>query len=592
MDKKWTLSNLPPEGHKDLGEFIHLKVEGGEDEKVRLGLKDRWRYNHRMFRGDHWGETNAPKTQYSKQTRHLTMNLLFANIQRTIANLTAKQPVVEAIETGNETEGPTTDKILTSWLYKWWTDTDQSDSMLDSGHQMEIYGATIEKYILDDKYPDVAILDPFSFGKAPGVFDDIQNAPFLYHRATMRIDEIESFYGLKPGTVQTEETYVTLGEDREENSPAPNVKAGSMPVDASGGSERRNADTKPEDKGLVTEVWIRDHNPKYPDGIRVVTYTNGGKFILSDKRNPLINWALYEKDPSLVMSTFMWGRYAFSLGNSYRDKTTNWGFSALEQTSDINEVIDELVSRLYAYVTKSLLPVLIIPKDTGIKPQHINNKPGLILMPNNSVQAGAIRYMDPPRVSLDVYKFIDMLRGFFDQIWHIEDADRGEKPAGIIAAQAIQALQERNAVLMRAKIRTIDKLVEHRGRAAISMLQNFGTETQHVKLEDDKASFVGLDLAGHEYNFVVESGSTVHKTMMQVQEQSVELYRMGAIDRQALLEAVDFPGWKSVIERVGEGQLEQALQILIDAGLDKEEAAKLNEYLKQKQRGEVDAKED
>lgn len=586
MEEKWTLSNLPPEGHKDLGEFIHEKVEDGEDEKVRLGLKDRWRYNHRMFRGDHWDETNAPK----KNVRRLTMNLLFANIQRTIANLTARQPVVEAIEVGDSTQGPASDKILTAWLYKWWADTNQADSMLDTGHQMEIYGSTIEKYIFNGKYPDVAVLDPFSFGKAPGVFDDIHDAPYLYHKATMRLDEVEAHYGLEEGTVSAEETYVTLGEDRVEHNPQPNIKSGSMPV-GSTTRERRNADSKSDDKALVTEVWIRDWNEGYPDGVRVITYTNGGKLILSDKRNPLINWALYEKDPALVTETFLWGRFAFSIGNSYKDKTTNWGFSALEQTSDINEVIDELVSRLYAYVSKSLLPVLIIPKDTGIKTQHINNKPGLILRPATSAQAGAIRYMDPPRISLDVYKFIDMLRGFFDVVWHIEDADRGERPNGIIAAQAIQALQERNAVLMRAKIRTIDKMVEHRGRAAISMLQNFGTATQYVKVEDESFEFAGLDLAGRDYKFVVESGSTVHKTMMQIQEQSIELFRMGAIDRQALLEAVDFPGWKSVIERTGENQLEQAMQILIDAGLEEEDAAKLTQYLMKKQKGEVDAEE-
>ena len=84
---------------------------------------------------------------------------------------------------------------------------------------------------------------------------------------------------------------------------------------------------------------------------------------------------------------------------------------------------------------------------------------------------------------------------------------------------------------------------------------------------------------------MVESGSTVAKTSLQVQEQAEKLYEVGAIDRQALLETLNFPNWKEIIERVGEGQLNQALQILVQAGLPQENAAYLYQYLMQNQGG-------
>ena len=95
----------------------------------------------------------------------------------------------------------------------------------------------------------------------------------------------------------------------------------------------------------------------------------------------------------------------------------------------------------------------------------------------------------------------------------------------------------------------------------------------------------GIDLAGREFNYVVESGSTVAKTSLQVQEQAEKLYEMGAIDRQALLETLNFPNWKEIIERVSEGQLGQALNILVQAGLPQEAAAMLYQVLSQPQGG-------
>lgn len=63
------------------------------------------------------------------------------------------------------------------------------------------------------------------------------------------------------------------------------------------------------------------------------------------------------------------------------------------------------------------------------------------------------------------------------------------------------------------------------------------------------------------------------------------LYRDQAIDRQALLETLNFPDWKSIVERVGEGQLDQAIQLLVQAGMDEEQAMQLKQHLMEPQHG-------
>jgi hypothetical protein len=172
---------------------------------------------------------------------------------------------------------------------------------------------------------------------------------------------------------------------------------------------------------------------------------------------------------------------------------------------------------------------------------------------------------------------------FIDCVSSIEDADRGDVPNRVVFGAAIAALQERGAVLIRDKIRAVDYLVRMRGRCAISFYQNFGIFPELINAQGTFKEIRGIDLAGREFNYVVESGSTVAKTSLKVQEQAENLYKMGAIDRQALLETLNFPNWKEIIERLGEGQLAHALQILVQAGLPQETAAVLYQYLMQNQ---------
>ena len=83
----------------------------------------------------------------------------------------------------------------------------------------------------------------------------------------------------------------------------------------------------------------------------------------------------------------------------------------------------------------------------------------------------------------------------------------------------------------------------------------------------------------------MESGSTVAKTELQKQDQALQLYDRGAIDRQALLETLNFPNWKEIIERTGENQMDQALMVLMQAGMPEQEVMMLREYLAQSQGG-------
>jgi len=617
---RYSLVRPPPPGHDDVGKFGQHFFENAENEKIRLGLPAKFTHSYAMYRGDHW-----QKNKYiRKKTKgKVTVNLFFANVNRTVSNITARKPVAEVVDLEGAEDN--LDQIYTAKMREWWKDTGQQAKIKESALKNEKYGITVEHPVWNGnrRKSDVVVMDCFACFPAPGNWKNFdEDIPYFCKAFADSTDNIEHKYGLEPGTVKPDEVYSTLGEYREETRPVPSER---YPGGAPAAGNYADPNMRPVvggvdfmvNRALVVEMWMRDDHTmeateidepvlddkdnvvsdgqgnvvmqkrvstrkKYPDGVRVITFTNNGEIVLDDMPNPNINWEL---PIEFTRETHAWGKFPFYKANSYIDTTSPWGFSAIDQIGDLNKKVDEIMGRLLAWVMRVMFPPLVVAKETGITKDMINNQPNLVLMPEKVSHIAGIRFVEVPSLPHNFIEILNIVLSFFDRIYQIEDADRGVGPRGIVAAAAIVALQERNAVLIQDKITAVDALVEHRGRWTISMYQNMAFFKEPIEVNGETFKFRGTDTVGRKFNYVVESGSTMPKTSLQIEEQARELYKAGAIDRQALLEALNFPGWKKIIERAGEGQVDQALQILIAAGLDEETAYSLKQYVMQPNQG-------
>jgi hypothetical protein len=617
MDDQWNLQNLPPKGNKDVSSFAYFLFDIAKTEKERLQKNEDFICNYSLYRG------KSPAGQAVKTKN--PVNLYFSNIERTVAQITARNPTGEVVDLDGI--GDDAEKILSAWLLKWWKDTGQREKTKTSGRGMEIYGLTIEKpgWNKSKSRPHIRIEDPFAWFPSPGKWEDLSlEMPFGCFVYLDYVDKVEAEYGVKG--VAEEDAYQLLGAVREEY----------QATVASTGNYASSSVTPVKDQGnekkikrcLKIEVWVRDKStktvtkkepmsddngrpifdekgnqlsfettekvPVYPDGVRAITIvaakddtdTNqSGYIVLEDCANPNINPNL---PVELTAKTHPWKRFPMYYANSYSDMVTVWGFAAGEQVGDLIAYINKIVIKLIAYVINVMAPPLIIQKYCGISKEEAESciaKGGqLLFMP--TIPNARIEFMRIPNLPATFFNVLDLIVRFFDRIYAMEEADRGQAPKGVIAFAAIQALQERNQLLLQPKTSSVEFLAENRSKWAIGLLQNFGDKIEMVDVGDEPRQFVGSKLIGRQFGYIIETGSTTPKTALQIQEMAPKLFDMKAIDRRALLvDALNFPNGQAIVERMGETDLDAALNILIDAGMPEETAIQLKQFLLEPDQG-------
>ena len=591
---EFDITSPPPKGHEDVGKWawtvFDVSRRWRDDE---LNMPDVWNANYRLFRGDHWGTNKKPN--------NMTVNLFFSNVVRTVANITARHPVAEVVDLDGS--GGDLAKVATARTKKWWLDSNQPYKLRATTLNSEIYGITWEKSVWNkrDMQPNVVVADPFAIFPYPGYWENIAtDCPAIVHATALDPKVVEKMFGVEG--VQVDETFTLLGGEREEvtGTAVYGMTNGAVPKDGRYVSPIRSqqAGVKGEN-ALVAEVWCRDFStakskevdeatgeeievPVYPGGVRCITVTNMGEMVLSDEANPNLN---FELPIEVLENNYLFSRFPIYKNNSYADATSIFGFSAAEQTAHFNVKINELLSRLVNYAMRAMTGILVIPPKSGITKYMLNNQPNLVLWPQTNEAAQGIRIIPFPSPPAIIEKMLETLIGLHDRVHAIQDVDRGETPGNVEAASAIVALQERNAVLIQHKIDGIDYLVQERGNYAIAQWQMHGHKIETVKSDDDTYEFSGISLAGHHFNYTVESGSSMPKTSLQIQEQSQALFEKGAIDQQALLENLNFPKWREIVERMGEDKLQAAMQILVQAGLPEDQAMMLLQTLSQPQGG-------
>ena len=612
----WSIAVIPPRDSPDVGKFFWELFLDSRTDKEDRHLPERWRDNYKLCRGKHW-RSNKPE----HQRYQLTVNLMSYYREKNVISLCSRNPVAE-VKTINGVSVPaeleenddqssgkslTNDMIMNCKVQSWWSETDLQTTLRRAVHINETYGTMFERFVpmlqkigIDGGQSIYRCLppvfepgDPFGHFTPPGNFGQPSDGSYHVVASIWDVAAAKAFYGNDNIKPEEELAKELLALDRKNDTPpVRNTIADSGGFDndwgpSGRGTERAGGKYRPE-KCLVLECWIKDRKtgphkemfeetnalgesilverevdgPLYPGNIRMVAITNHGDLVLRDLANPNVNMALPR---SQTKNTWLFNTFPFHKMVSYLDEQSPYGFALCEQIGPINLRIDEILAKLVQGIMFQANPILVLPKGSGIDAKQITTRPGDIIQPPPGSQPGSIYYLEHPGIGNDGKWLLNALMGLCDQLASHQEVDRGEVPGGVIAASAIEALQEQNRTMRENKIHETDSLVAWRGKCMISYLQNFHWEKETLLVQDVPVPFVGMDHAGCQYQYTVQKGSTYIQSASQKFKDSIELFKSGAIDTLQLLRDAGRADADEIFARMYGAPLSAAIQSMLDA---------------------------
>ena len=305
---------------------------------------------------------------------------------------------------------------------------------------------------------------------------------------------------------------------------------------------------------------------KYPNGRKIVV---AGGVVLED--GPME----YED-----------GLFPFARMINYVLPREFWGMGDVDQLEGPQKTLNKLVSFTLDVITLMGNPIWVVGNTANIDTDNLFNKPGLIVETDDP---NAVRR--EPGVDLQpfILSLMDRYRTYMDGISGETDLSRGAEPTDVTAASAIDSLQQAQQTRLRLKSRNIDAFLQEFGKLYLSRVFQYYSVPRivrvsgnnnaqeyfyfHVeKLEQPDGSVqqvanitspegeVRTMQITSDFDVRVSTGSSLPFAKKEKVGIAMNLFKLGVIDDEELMKAIDYPNYQQVLSRVNEKKQQMAAQ--------------------------------
>jgi len=527
----------------------------------------KWKRFDQIYRGDHWF------TQVPDNKSMPSMNFTRALIDSLIPRLTANEPETILMPRMSASDYELAQSLTGVTKHLWYINRMQEEQLGEGALIAMKYGTVFFKTFWDpEMWNDLGdvrytVVHPMNFYPDPRA-TSIRGMEYCFVKVPKALEYFARRWPEKG-------KYVVADNDWTETESLKGGDRDSM-----------------EPRATLTEYWFRDTNGNvclmYYAG-DVVLAVLGGEF---DSMKEYKNRPLY-----------LHNRFPFSAIYDYKVDKRFWGVGEAEICETIQTLINEYEAQIIdntrlmgngQWVVNKVLSGLD-ETDAWI----FDNEPGRVIFSHN----GGVERIPGMPIPHHIPDHLEKLIFWMEQITGMYDLMQGRRPIGVRAASAIIALQEAASIRVQQKAREMAAGIREMVEQAIWIVLENYEEPRMVRLAGQvlpvsldvrkalEARVVDMAKAADllpqeayaggeepqvdpammeqlmeevkfpEFDVHIKVGPSVPYSQALLYEQSKEFFQLGIIDRQAVLEATNFPNKEEILNRLsmmeGQAQVEE-----------------------------------
>lgn len=471
---------------------------------------------------------------------------------------------------------------LSAVLYSTWLAEDYNGQIKLALWDAFTYGVGIVKSVWDNAvsngYGNALLrrVDPYSFYPDPNA-TSLEDAEYLIEARRMSFDELERRYPDKADRVHDlwSSSYET---DERPNvfdgvSRVPKANPGALPgagtltsYSGSGqvryGRPRSNSQLYDPIPGIVVyECWLRENShwsndqsdPDTPitgerhieDKWRVVSFA-GNEILLDEMAEDLWSHAQHPYE-----------RYAFDdIGEFY-------GISLVDHLAHPQIYINRLLTALQHNAELVGNPIFLEAAGSGTERTSIINRPGQRLtLKGTAAMQNKPDWLRPPDMPAGVSDLVQFWISRMENISGLSAIVRGATPTARNAEGVISSIQEAAFVRIRSGLRNLEKCLEKATTKLADLIIDNYTEPRYMAILGPDGEQSTLALKARHFDAPTPKGATPLKYTINIKAgaasptsrqarmaEADNLFTLGVIDDEAVLEAHQYPRAKQVIQR-------------------------------------------
>jgi len=515
-----------------------VKEQRAADDRQKYDWE--WLVRQLYVRGYHFAKYNRDSNSvvFSSRTGvKIPINLVGAHLRGVLNQATSFQPkweVMPAVTTDRAFDNARFSGKVLDWVYE---KAQIKRKIKEVVKDALIHSVGIWQFMTDkDDNVIVNRTDPFDFYVDPDCKSSNLNDPEFGAEYVVLTHTLAKDY------VQKNKVYKNT-EDLKSDATKNSAQYKKFLIQVTRGGLSQDSDSTV----LLHEFYKRERNEKGDIEIRLIAYTDTS---LKPLRNEIIG-----------------DEYPFEILQGDINPGELYGESWIKHLIPINRVIDGLESHIFEYNHMFAKGRFIIDKNSGVR--LITNQNGQIIEKNRGSQVQAITVPALPSTPMEQ---IASMRRYLEDISGVHDVSLGRLPGTIRSGTAIAELRQADSTNQADLVDNLEDFLSRAGRKILKLVSEDWTTSKLIsitgiggkreyfmavgedgKTKDKKMKYgdreLPLAVIGKENDVRVQIGSWLAYTKEARMEKLKELYRLGAIDQNALLQNLEFADIDGIIER-------------------------------------------